>query len=94
MSGNTRIPLSVRIDQEEYDFIAVADWNKVSKENPQIWEGSDYIHFGGNTDTTIQGGTLYAQVIKDALTLANDLPVKNVVPADTATTTTEETTSR
>ena len=79
---------------EEYDFIAVADWNKVSKENPQIWEGSDYIHFGGNTDTTIQGGTLYAQVIKDALTLANDLPVKNVVPADTATTTTEETTSR
>ena len=74
---------------EEYDFIAVADWNKVSKENPQIWEGSDYIHFGGNTDTTIQGGTLYAQVIKDALTLANDLPVKNVVPADTATTTTE-----
>ena len=79
---------------EEYDFIAVADWNKVSKENPQIWEGSDYIHFGGNTDTTIQGGTLYAQVIKDALTLANDLPVKNVVPADTATTTTEETTSQ
>ena len=74
---------------KEYDFIAVADWNKVSKENPQIWEGSDLIHFGGNNDTTIQGGSLYTQAIQDALTLANDLPVKNVVPADTATTTTE-----
>ena len=79
---------------EKYDFIAVADWNKVSKENPQIWEGSDYIHFGGNNDTTIQGGILYTQAIQDALTQANDLPVKNVVPADTATTTTEETTSQ
>ena len=79
---------------KEYDFIAVADWNKVSKENPQIWEGSDLIHFGGNNDTTIQGGSLYTQAIQDALTLANDLPVKNVVPADTATTTTEETTSQ
>ena len=78
---------------EKYDFIAVADWNKVSKENPQIWEGSDYIHFGGNNDTTIQGGSLYTQAIQDALTLANDLPVKNVVPADTASTTTEETTT-
>ena len=74
---------------EKYDFIAVADWNKVSKENPQIWEGSDYIHFGGNNDTTIQGGSLYTQAIQDALTQANDLPVKNVVPADTASTTTE-----
>ena len=79
---------------EKYDFIAVADWNKVSKENPQIWEGSDYIHFGGNNDTTIQGGSLYTQAIQDALSQANDLPVKNVVPADTATTTTEETTSQ
>ena len=79
---------------EKYDFIAVADWNKVSKENPQIWEGSDYIHFGGNNDTTIQGGSLYTQAIQDALSQANDLPVKNVVPADTASTTTEETTSQ
>ena len=78
---------------KEYDFIAVADWNKVSKENPQIWEGSDLIHFGGNNDTTIQGGSLYTQAIQDALTLANDLPVKNVVPADTTTTTNEETTT-
>ncbi|MDO5078201.1 MAG: acyltransferase family protein [Streptococcus minor] len=76
---------------KKYDFIAIADWNKVSKTNPQVWEGSDYIHFGGNNDTTIQGGTLYTQAIQDALAMVKDMPVKNVVKPDTtpAETTTE-----
>ena len=78
---------------KQYDFIAVADWNKVSKANPQIWEGSDYIHFGGNNDTTIQGGALYTQAIQDALAMAKDMPVKNVVKSDAATPTTEATTT-
>ena len=78
---------------KQYDFIAIADWNKVSKENPQIWEASDNIHFGGNQETTAQGGTLYTQAIQDALAQANGLPVKNVAQADTKSTSTEEATT-
>lgn len=72
-----------------YDFITVADWNQASKNNPQIWEGSDYIHFGGNRDTEIQGGTIYTQAIQDALSLAKERPVKNVAQNTEETSTTE-----
>lgn len=75
---------------KKYDFIAIADWNKVSKENPQIWAGSDNIHFGSTNETTAEGGTLYTKAIQDALTIADDLPVKNVVKSDQDDTTTEK----
>lgn len=62
---------------KKYDFITVADWNEVSKKNPQIWVGSDKIHFGGTYDTTIEGGKLFAQTIQAALKTAENKPVKN-----------------
>ncbi|MGT2910432.1 acyltransferase family protein [Streptococcus cameli] len=67
----------VRKLADQYDFITVADWNTISKENPQIWAGSDYIHFGSDQATTIEGGTLYAQAIKTAIETAQSKPVKN-----------------
>lgn len=78
---------------EQYDFITVADWNKASKANPQIWVGSDYVHFGGDQATTTEGGTIYAKAIQDALTMAQDKPVKNQSKAETSETSTTETTT-
>ncbi|MGT2753480.1 acyltransferase family protein [Streptococcus ovis] len=62
---------------DKYDFIAIADWNRIAKANPQIWTGSDYIHFGFDQDTTAEGGTLYTQAIQEALEMVKDKPVKN-----------------
>lgn len=70
---------------KKYDFITVADWNAVAKANPQIWTGSDNIHFGSDQATTAEGGKLYAQAIQTALETAKNTPVKN---QGTETTTT------
>lgn len=63
---------------KKYDFIAIADWNTVAKNNPQIWTGSDNIHYGSNHDTIVEGATLFAQTIKSALEQVEKQPVKNV----------------
>lgn len=63
---------------KKYDFITIADWNTVSKNNPQIWAGTDNIHYGSNHETTVEGAKLFAQTIKTALEQAEKQPVKNV----------------
>lgn len=61
---------------QQYDFITIADWAQVAQENPDIWEGTDYVHFGADTDSITRGGTLYAQMVKDAIDKANQGHVK------------------
>ena len=61
---------------QQYDFITIADWAQVAKDNPDIWEGTDYVHFGADTDSITRGGTLYAQMVKDAVEKANQGHVK------------------
>lgn len=61
---------------EKYDFITIADWNAVAKANPQLWTGTDNIHFGGDSATKLEGAQLFAQTIKDALDAVVDGPVK------------------
>lgn len=55
---------------DNYDFISLADWNTVAKQNPQVWSGSDHIHPGPD------GATLFAKTIKDALEKATHAPIK------------------
>lgn len=64
---------------KKYNFITIADWNTVAKENPQLWVGTDNIHFGGTSTTRLEGATLFAQTISDALKKAANSPVKNIV---------------
>ena len=61
---------------QQYDFITIADWAQVAQENPDIWEGTDYVHFGSDSDSINRGGTLYAQMVKDAVEKANQGHVK------------------
>ena len=57
---------------KKYDFITIADWYQVAIENPNIWVGTDSVHFNMETN----GGELYAQTVKKALDKAEKGPVK------------------
>lgn len=62
---------------KKYDYVYVADWHQVAVENPAIWAGTDSVHFGLESDGSIDvGGNLYANVVKEAVDQANQGPVK------------------
>ena len=61
-----------RSKPKKYDFITIADWYQVAVENPNIWVGTDSVHFNMETN----GGELYAQTVKEALDKAEKGPVK------------------
>lgn len=62
---------------EKYSYVTIADWNAIAKQHPEIWVGSDHIHFGEDADTIAAGGRLYAQQIQEAVAKAADGPVKH-----------------
>ncbi|CAG5953885.1 acyltransferase [Streptococcus pneumoniae] len=62
---------------EKTPYITVADWNQVAKEHPEIWAGTDQVHFGSDTSTIEAGAKLYAETIATALQTAQDKPVKS-----------------
>ena len=62
---------------KKYDYVYVADWYQVAVDNPEIWAGTDNVHFGLESDGSIDvGGNLYANVVKEAVEKANQGPVK------------------
>lgn len=61
---------------EKYDYVYLADWYQTALDNPDIWTGTDHVHFGSDSDTINQGGELYAKTIKTAIEKANKGPVK------------------
>ena len=62
---------------KKYAYVTIADWNTTAKQHPEIWVGSDHIHFGEDADTIAAGGRLYAQQIQKAVAKAADGPVKH-----------------
>lgn len=50
----------------KYKFITVADWGKIAAQHPEVFKGTDGVHFGGIR----AGDILYAKVINQALTAA------------------------
>ncbi|MBM7434784.1 peptidoglycan/LPS O-acetylase OafA/YrhL [Leuconostoc rapi] len=56
----------------KYKFITVADWGKIAAQHPEIFNGTDGVHFGGIP----AGDVLYAKVINQALQAAKKTPVK------------------
>ena len=62
---------------KKYDYVYIADWYQVAIDNPVIWAGTDNVHFGLESDGSIDvGGNLYANVVKEAVDQANQGPVK------------------
>ena len=67
----------VREVAQKYPYIEVADWNQVSKDHPDIWRGTDQVHFGSDNTKLEEGGKLYAETIASAIKTLADKPVKS-----------------
>lgn len=50
----------------KYHFITIADWDKIAPQHPEVFKGTDGVHFGG----IHAGDVLYSKVINQALTAA------------------------
>ena len=62
---------------KKYDYVYIADWYQAAIDNPAIWAGTDNVHFGLESDGSIDvGGNLYAKVVKEAVDQANQGAVK------------------
>ena len=62
---------------QKYPYIALADWNQVAKDHPDIWKGTDQVHFGSDTTKQDEGAKLYAETINAAVKALTDKPVKS-----------------
>ena len=58
-------------------YVTIADWNKVAKEHPEIWTGTDQVHFGSDNSKIEAGSKLYAETISSAVQIAKERPVKS-----------------
>ncbi|MGQ7463035.1 acyltransferase family protein [Streptococcus suis] len=58
---------------EKYDYISIADWYQVAKDNPTIWLNTDLVHFNLETN----GADLFAGTIKTAVESVANGPIKN-----------------
>lgn len=67
----------VREVAQKYPYIEVADWNQVSKDHPDIWKGTDQVHFGSDNTKLEEGAKLYAETIASAIKALTDKPVKS-----------------
>ena len=62
---------------QQYPYVEIADWNQVSKDNPDIWKGTDQVHFGKDNTKLEEGAKLYAETIASAIKSLEDKPVKS-----------------
>ena len=62
---------------KKYPYIELADWNQVAKDNPDIWKGTDQVHFGSDSAKQEEGAKLYAETIAAAIKALADKPVKS-----------------
>ena len=56
----------------KYKFITIADWGRIAPQHPDVFDGTDGVHFGGRPS----GDILYAKVINQGLKDAQETPVK------------------
>ena len=49
----------------------------MSKDNPDIWKGTDQVHFGKDNTKLEEGAKLYAETIASAIKALEDKPVKS-----------------
>lgn len=61
---------------KKYNYITIADWYKVAVDHPEIWPGTDGVHYKDNGSDDSEGGKLYAQTLQAALKKAAKAPAK------------------
>lgn len=58
---------------KKYKFVTIADWYKAAVENPNIWRGTDGVHY---SDASTDGARLYVETIQKAIKQAAKNPAK------------------
>lgn len=56
----------------KYKWITIADWGKIAPQHPEVFNGTDGVHFAGRA----AGDRLYAKVVNDGLIAAAKKPGK------------------
>ncbi|AXQ77663.1 acyltransferase [Streptococcus chenjunshii] len=56
-----------------YDYLTVADWYQAAVDNPDIWNGTDGVHY---SDADEEGANLYVETIQKAVQKAAKHPAK------------------
>lgn len=52
---------------KKYSYVAVADWYQVATDHPEIWTGTDGVHYSDSDST---GADLYVQTVQKAVQIA------------------------
>ena len=58
---------------DTYNYVTVADWYKAATKHPEIWSGTDGVHYS-DSDTT--GADLYVKTIQKAIEKSAKNPAK------------------
>ncbi|BDZ31935.1 acyltransferase family protein [Lactiplantibacillus sp. WILCCON 0030] len=56
----------------KFDFITVSDWQRLAAKHPEVFKGTDGVHFAGRES----GDIIYAQAVNDGLKAAAKTPLK------------------
>ncbi|WP_137625418.1 acyltransferase family protein [Lactiplantibacillus pingfangensis] len=56
----------------KFKFITIADWQKLAAQHPDVFKGTDGVHFAGRES----GDIIYAQAVNDGLKAAAKTPLK------------------
>ncbi|KRL01005.1 acyltransferase [Liquorilactobacillus capillatus DSM 19910] len=56
----------------KYDYVTVADWQSLAAKHPEVFKGTDGVHFAGR----MSGNIIYTQAINDGLKAAEQTKVK------------------
>lgn len=70
--NSTKLAQFERPLPDKYDWITIADWGKIAPQHPEVFDGTDGVHFAGRA----VGDRLYAKVINDGLIDAAKKPAK------------------
>jgi peptidoglycan/LPS O-acetylase OafA/YrhL len=57
---------------KKYNFITIADWQKMAQKHPEVFAGTDGVHFAGRHE----GDVIYAQTVNEGLKQGAKTPVK------------------
>lgn len=70
--NSSKLAVYERTLPKKYDYITLADWNKLAPQHKEIFGSGDGTHFAGNQE----GNRLYTKCINDALKKAKNSAVK------------------
>ncbi|MGX7775997.1 acyltransferase family protein [Streptococcus pluranimalium] len=58
---------------KKYQYVTVADWYKAAVDHPEIWEGTDGVHY---SDASTEGADLYVNTVQKAVEQVAKQPAK------------------